>query len=398
LIVGATFGALISDDNGATWRLVCEVPLGTVGQQVDPVYRVTKDGTLLVASPSGLLYSKDGGCSFATAGGSVAMQSLTDVAPSPTNGRRVLATSNTSGVMNGVHASIDGGATFSATLNMAGYIFRNVRFAPDGNRAYALAIDANNLIKLYRSEDAGASFTPTGFSVGSVDRPTLIGVSPTNSNLLYFYGKSAGLAVLYRSTDGGQSFQTVQSLSNGSGDGPLVGTIFDAAFTPDGTLYISTNQGVRKSVDGLTFTTPPDGAPIARCMTVRGGAVYACGDDTADGGFAIGKSNDDGATFTALMHYNGSTLVGPLQCGLGTQVCNQCYGMWTTFASQFSLPNTQAPACLPASAASGGGSGMSGGGSQKSSANGCQVASRTLPPAGIVLLPLAFLLFRRRRG
>src|SRR5262245_53949794 len=65
LLIGATFGALISDDTGASWRLVCEQPLGTSGAVIDPVYLfVHTTGTLLAASVKGIIYSRNGGCDF----------------------------------------------------------------------------------------------------------------------------------------------------------------------------------------------------------------------------------------------------------------------------------------------------------------------------------------------
>src|SRR2546421_11866181 len=65
IFVGNTFGGLVSDDGGVSFRLLCEQVLGTANQLVNSVYLSTRAGMLLVSSAKGIVYSRDGGCTFA---------------------------------------------------------------------------------------------------------------------------------------------------------------------------------------------------------------------------------------------------------------------------------------------------------------------------------------------
>src|SRR5690606_22257794 len=79
-------------------------------------------------------------------------------------------------------------------------------------------------------------------------------VSPVDANIVLagLAPASGGAGTLFRSTDGGTTWNTVASL-----DGKLV---HDLAFAPDGTAYAGTLDGVWKSVNGgATFTNLPLG-------------------------------------------------------------------------------------------------------------------------------------------
>jgi hypothetical protein len=391
IVAGATFGTLVSDDLGANWRLVCEVPLGTAGIPTDPTYRLVRTtGTWLVATPSALYYSRDGGCSFTKAAGSMAMQSATDAAASPADPMRVLATTNTAGVPNGVHVSMDGGATFTAPANAeAGLTYRGVRFAGDsGQRVYTMSYDgASSITRFYRSDDAGATFTPTGYVANGETIPVLVGSDPRNPDVVYYYARDNGQTRLHRSPDAGVTFQ-VSSPAD-------VGSIFGVVFNAGGTMYMATNQGVRKSPDGLVFAPPPTNAVVVTCLAIQGSTLFGCAVDSVDG-FAVGKSSDEGTNWMPLLRYN-QNIVGPLVCGPGTQVCTDCYSMWPTFAAQFSLPNQTAPECMTAPDAGTGGSG--GGG--KGGGGGCSFALAPVALGGgaslLVAVVVTLLATRRRR-
>src|SRR6185295_14273316 len=55
VFVGNTFGWLVSDDGGVTWRLICEQVLGTANQLVNSAYVSTRAGVLLVSSAKGIV-------------------------------------------------------------------------------------------------------------------------------------------------------------------------------------------------------------------------------------------------------------------------------------------------------------------------------------------------------
>ncbi|HJZ87461.1 MAG TPA: hypothetical protein VKN99_19940 [Polyangia bacterium] len=398
LVVGATFGTLISEDDGQSWRLICEGPIGTAGAAIDPIYRVTTTGTMLVASPNGVLYSRDGGCNFTKSAGSLATnQAVKDIVVSPNSPMHVLAASNTAGAMNGIHVSNDGGANFSPPANPGpvNTVFLGVRFgSSDGQRAYAMSFDGSSSVtKFYVSNDGGATFAPTAYSTTGQSPPFLIGADPRDPSKVYFHARVGQPAVstLYRSTDGGASFQPVAS---------DISTIFAATFAQNGTLYLATNGGIRKSPDGVSISPALAGATVVTCLGMGAqGALYGCGDTFADG-FAIGKSTDEGAHWTPLLKFN-QNIVGPLQCGSGTEECTMCYPAWPTFANMFGLPNQSLPMCMAGTGGSGG-SGGSGGHGGGGGGCACALGQVVTPsPLGVALLAVAgaalIVRLRRRR-
>src|SRR5712671_2752101 len=117
IAVGANFGLVISEDNGATWRYSCEpwVTLGSSAALSDvPVnfYQVTADGSAFLASSIELTRSSDVGCTWPTSTGSVAAQIVLDIFPSPTDASLVYATVGTANNSSYLVASHDGGRTF----------------------------------------------------------------------------------------------------------------------------------------------------------------------------------------------------------------------------------------------------------------------------------------------
>src|SRR5690349_20187638 len=63
ILVGATFGMLLSEDDGATWRWTCEKNIG-YGGIFDPTYEISQAGTIFATTFDGLSISRDSGCNF----------------------------------------------------------------------------------------------------------------------------------------------------------------------------------------------------------------------------------------------------------------------------------------------------------------------------------------------
>src|SRR5438270_4225986 len=118
ILVGANFGLLVSEDDGATWRYSCE-PWIVAGSNaaVNPessviFYQVTADGVLL-ADAVNITRSADQACTWPTATG-VERQVITDIFAAPSDATVVLAII---AVATGSYivASHDGGKTFDPT-------------------------------------------------------------------------------------------------------------------------------------------------------------------------------------------------------------------------------------------------------------------------------------------
>jgi MYXO-CTERM domain-containing protein len=385
IIAGATFGAVVSNDSGTTWQLICEDPLGTAGIVADPVFRDSPTGLLLVGSIEGLLYSRDGGCSYTHGGGTIANQSVADIAVSPTNPMQVLAATNTVGGANGVQVSNDGGATWASLFALPSTSFRSVGFAADGRRAYALGVTSAAALLVYRSDDAGNSFTQIGSAAIGLSAPHLFGVSPTDNNTIYFSVMMSNNYALYRSTDAGATLQLIAA---------AIPAIYGGVMASDGSVFVATSGGVQKLPAGsTTLGPPPTGSPPVTCLGLHDGALLGCSTEDASG-FALGRSTDDGQTWTPILRFSRD-ITGPLQCAASTDVCLQCYVKWPTFAMQFNISNATAPMCTQTGGdAEGstpdGGNGASAAGTACScSVGAAQESSPTAAPLIIVSLLLA---------
>ena len=69
LVVSATYGLLVSGNDGQDFQFVCESALfgkALMGSWVDPLLETLPDGTIVSGSQNGLRVSRDRGCSFAT--------------------------------------------------------------------------------------------------------------------------------------------------------------------------------------------------------------------------------------------------------------------------------------------------------------------------------------------
>src|SRR3954471_11013537 len=118
ILIGANFGLLVSEDDGATWRYSCE-PWIVAGSNaaVNPeasvsFYQVTADGTLL-ADAVNITRSSDQACTWPTSSG-LQGQIITDIFASPTDPALVLAiVAVSSGGY--IVASHDGGQSFDTT-------------------------------------------------------------------------------------------------------------------------------------------------------------------------------------------------------------------------------------------------------------------------------------------
>src|SRR5229473_2315585 len=118
ILIGANFGLLVSEDDGATWRYACEPWVvaesnAALASANVIFYQVAADGVLL-ADAANLTRSTDVACTWPTSTGSIAGQVITDFFPDPNDATFVVANI---AVSSGSYiiASHDGGKTFDAT-------------------------------------------------------------------------------------------------------------------------------------------------------------------------------------------------------------------------------------------------------------------------------------------
>jgi hypothetical protein len=263
-------------DGGATWSWSIVAP-GIVG------LAATTGGRLVGAtSQSGVWASDDGvSWSWSQSGAPGPPLALLGVATDPTLPGRIYVASSDAGILR----SDDGGASWES-INVPGLAVGSLRAA--------LTVDASRPGRVFaklvgdgiaRSDDAGGNWAVqrTGGPLG------MVALDPSNDGRAFDAG-----ALLYRSLDGGTSWDAVGGLPTGD-------DVTAVAVSPRGTVVIGTSAGgVFESSDAGDSWR---GGPVASLQTVESivpdprvpGTLYAL---TANGPHV---SFDEGATWYDAM-------------------------------------------------------------------------------------------------
>jgi MYXO-CTERM domain-containing protein len=414
LLVRTTFGLLVSHDRGKTFRWVCEQVVGYSGVQ-DPGIGLFSDGSLAVASFEGLAMSHDSGCSWAFASGGLGGEYVIDVAIEPKSPLRGVAITST-GVSGGafhvqVFETADGGnswAPVGAALP-TDLLAETIDLAPsDPMRLYVSGtfFDAGGTKQgaLETSGDRGKTWTRTVIPIPGDSAVYIGGVDPTDAGRVYLRtrgngknGSDAGVTDrLLVSKDGGASVQEVTSVT-----GPLAGF----AISPDGTRVAIGSQAAGLLVAGradLVFT--PVAMKAVQCLAWDADGLYVCGSDFADG-FTIGRTTDEGKTFTPLLA-KLADIAGPLDTCTGDGAYStQCGPVWPMLQQLFGVGTTGGAGGQPAAAGAGGSGGIggapaAGGTGGGSSGCGCEIGPKSASGGGLLALlgvAVAASLLRKRR-
>jgi hypothetical protein len=249
-------GVLRTTNCGSTWAI--RIPRGQSAHAVlvtpGAVYAgSTDDGVLKSTNGAPLVLSNKG----------IRELNVSMVAANPLNPNElaVAASQLNSG---GVHTSLDGGKTWKLEPNFNTRI-STVQFSPDG---FLHAItDGPGFVGMYRRSTTGAW---TSFGPGSYRVPTVVFFDPEQPGLVvaggYDYTTSVPSASIWRSTNGGQSWQKTFGAPYGvipaivgvgaPGARAILASVRHYAdVTPPGYILRSTDQG-------LTWTNVrPAGAP-----------------------------------------------------------------------------------------------------------------------------------------
>jgi MYXO-CTERM domain-containing protein len=350
IYLGATFGLLLSHDDGEGFYWICEENIGYAGTY-DPRYRVASDGTIYATTFDGLRVSRDGGCSFQTA---TAGRPNTDpgyIADVWVDGLdvgsdgAVWVTTAEAGRPNDVYRSTDGAASFSP-LGLASPViwWKGVTVAPENAaRAYVTGYQVTQTdpdggtiaptVHLYRTDDSGQSWTQlsiTSFALGTSPLLLLAAVAPGDGSTLFIRSvRAASLGdVLYRSADAGVTWTQVLTTTD---------TIRDVVVRASGEVLVATvGGGMSRSTDGgVTFESLAS-APQAACLGDRGGTLFACGANWEPDFFTLGRSADASSWSQVLRFVE---IKGPLSCPTGTVQRDTCEALqWPPLREQFGIP------------------------------------------------------------
>jgi hypothetical protein len=258
---------------------------------------------LFTVANDGLVFSDNGSCGWTAAGGTVVGQLMTDVFPDPSDADHVLAVGYDGGVF-GIFPSVDGGATFGAPLYTAaaGDGIGGVEIARSDPRVIyaAMTTAATTTPKLVRSRDGGATWAITDLgAVLGAGAARIVAVDAQDANVVLLRLMGADGETLALSRDGGAT--VTPSLS-------IPGQLTAYVALPSGTRLVgalvdsSTTAALFRSHDGGATFEPVASPPHIRALSQRGGLVYAAADNFGDG-YALGASTDEGTTWSPVMRY-----------------------------------------------------------------------------------------------
>jgi sortilin (neurotensin receptor 3) len=410
LFLRATYALLVSHDGGCNWDFLCEPAVGYLGQE-DPFLGLTSSAAL-AAIFEGLKVSPDQGCSWAAASGVPPHDAIDLVVRRDDPHAAVALTTSLSGTTDAgsslyatqLYATSDDGASWSA-LGAAldpTVIPETVEVAPgDPSRVYVSSIrgsGASLSAQLFVSTDGAATWTEHALPIdpSSERSPYVAAVDPQNPDLVYLRIKGASIDTkgdsndrLVVTKDRGATFTTAYR------GGALLGF----ALSPDGSkVYLGGPTDGLLLAPASTLAFQQVSPAHVQCLTAAAaGALYICSDEST--GYIAGRSDDDGATVTPLLHL--STIRGPLACAPGTSAAICSSDPWDAAVQQ--LGGSAAPGtCAGVSPAFDAGPGGAGGGSTPSgSGGGCDVGESRTAAWGLgflaALLGLSMLVTRRRR-
>lgn len=324
IYLGANFGLLVSEDDGATWRYACEPWVvassnAALASASVSFYQVTADGALLANSIT-MTRSSDVACTWPTSTGSITGQTVADFFPDPNDANRVLAVVVQPGASY-IVSSHDGGKTFDPShLYDTPDLLTGVEIARSNSSVvYATSNSASGgAAKFLASADAGVTWAPpTSLAIDPATTPRVLAVDPANEKIVYVRVVGAISDAILRTADGGKTFDTILP--------PVGGQLSSFLLANDGAIYAGTRSGkLYVQPAGATGFTGRDSYHL-RCLGQRPGTnrIYACTDFVLDG-FSLATSDDKAATFQPLMTF--TQLLGPLTC---PSVQTNCQAHWS---------------------------------------------------------------------
>jgi len=295
LVLRTTFGLVLSEDQGASFRWVCEKAAGFVNNE-DPPIEVTADNSILVASSQALSISHDGGCAWQQA---LAELSVVDADVDQSQPKRAVAIASLyldGGTRSGLVQTLDNGQTWQPLGSDFAGLPATVALAPSApQRIYASGTSTEDLTPLIsRSDDNGAHWQSYPLTLERVTVPFLAAVDPQHPDVVYVRAPTAtGTDVLLVSRDAGAHFSSIFKAKGG---------LYGFALSPDGSQLAvggpSDPLSVASSAD-YQFKAVSTLAPL--CLKWSAAGLYACADE-AKAGFSLGLSTDSGQTFAARFH------------------------------------------------------------------------------------------------
>lgn len=332
--VGTTFGLLLTHDGGATWTWMCESSM-MYGGTHDPDFAYSASGALFATTRDDMLVTRDG-CVFAKVP-NLPPADVSAVALGPDGTLHMTAVEVAFRAAPGdakIYRSGDDGASFpvAAAAGLVGDWYSDIAVAPgDASRIYLAAYRntaSGRVWQLYRSTDGGTSYQPmpmTGFeTLPEHSSISFVGIGRTAPDVVF--ARVAEVAFdqpssLYRSTNGGATWTKVRA------EAEKLSFVLRA----NGDAVVAAqNMGAFVSHDLGDTWSPLAGAPHINCLTENTvGEVWACTENYGGKLAPFTPSDDAGimkttnlATWTKVLRFQD--IAAPVDCPAGTRQHDQC--------------------------------------------------------------------------
>jgi photosystem II stability/assembly factor-like uncharacterized protein len=361
IVVGATWGMLITSDGGATWRWSCEDAVG-YGGTFDPDYAVSNTGRIFATTAAEGLRHTDDGCTWSSTQLGVNLVSSVTVAP----GGDVWAAGYAE-LDYRIFRSDDDGATFepvALTGRDEGAWWESLEVAPgDDQRVYLAGyrfVEDTKEFLLYRSDNGGGAWRAlpvTAFAASSQSLLQIVAISPDDPDLVFARLTRREGAVgdaIYRSDDAGESWRLVLEPGDAMA-GIAVRAVSGGPAATTAEVIVSTpTMGSHRSTNGGVDFVPAPASPVKGCLVERPGdrVLIGCGDNLAPDLVGLTQSSD-GLAWTTLLQFRNVT--APIACAEGTEQRDVCQEqLWCGMKEQLSIvsdviacPSTGVDAGLP---------------------------------------------------
>jgi photosystem II stability/assembly factor-like uncharacterized protein len=389
VVVRATFGIVQTFDGGATWTWLCEPAVGYGGTD-DPAVSVTGLGNILVGIRTGVATSLDGGCVWNVDGSALATLNIADLATDLADPAIAIGISadDADGIPRVVVAeTLNDGASWTALGPDLGtdLVPQTLDAAPSmRERIYVSAVAGDQTLPVIeRSSDRGASWTRIPVNIPDAERTFISAISPLDPDTVYLRVPGDPNDRLFVSTDAAETWTQILEL-----EGDMLGF----ALSPDGTkVAIGMRAGGIHVASTSDHVFSQVGSSGARCLAWAEEGLYACGNEAQDG-FTVGRSTNDGASFTPLYHLLD---VGLIECPAGTDAGDTCPALYDALLQQLGNPDGDGGG---SSTAATGGSTSSGGPTPPAEDDGCDCnAAGARSQQGVPFLPAALAAFLRYR-
>lgn len=321
IVLRTTFGLIVSEDEGQTFRWICEdmtVWPNVLPLTYDPAVELHRERAILIGHENGLNRMRNV-CKVDP----VATASARNIIDLATDGdaANLYAIESDLGRANRVLRSTDGGQTFTPQgAGVRDVLFTTLDVAPSRSaRVYAAGRDVNDQApRFFRSDDEGVTLERVDADFLGAQELWVSGVSPRDPDTVFVRAVRGLGTLLMRSTDGGRHFTRIAETA---------GAMLGFAVSDDGRVvwYGGPRDGLWRSTDGGDRFERVSSTPVL-CLRARGDALYVCSDWLTQG-WALGRSMDQGRSIAPLVNFED--LAGPFTCGASEEhtVCVERWPM-----------------------------------------------------------------------